>query len=190
MTLIVGIEQAGVVYMAADTGGWRDGFEDSTAASKLFTLGPLLIAYCADLRAANIVRYRMEDLPSVEGDPEAYMVREFIPRLQSALDANWGFKKGDEEAQLWGGSMLVGCGGHVFQVSGAFDVWRNDRGYAVFGGTSAMGVALGVLAVTQGVPTSARLTLALEVAADHTDYVRAPFHFASSSADLFLEGAT
>ena len=178
MTLIVGIEDAGRVYMAADSGAWGScGFVDSGAHFKLARVGPLLLGCAGDLRASNLVRHALDDIPAVEGDPERYLVREFVPRLRGVMEAHGADKTNDETSTKgWGGWCMVAVQGQIYALSAAYCVFRNTRGYAAVGADAARGVALGVLSVTKDrLPVAERLRLALHQAAEHTENVRAPF---------------
>lgn len=174
MTLIVGIESAGGVHIAADSGGWN-AYEATLTTPKVFRVGPVLVGSSGTLRGLNILRHCVEP-PEMEpgSDPERYMVRHFVPALRAALEEHGGGKQGEGGLEL-GGSLLVACGGRLYEVGEGFEVARTDRGYAATGYGAAIGVALGVLWGTADLPPAERLQRALEAAEEHTDGVRRPW---------------
>lgn len=183
MTLIVGIEHEGGVYLGADSGNWRgDGLESSNATPKLCQVGPLLVGLCGAQRLNNLVRYGIGDLPAARGDAERYLVLEFIPRLRDALLAAGAMGKDQEGRDSADGAMLVACGGMVFTISNEMCVARNTFGYAATGHPTAIAIALGVLACTARREPEERIRQALEVAEDHCDAVRGPYVFERQAA--------
>lgn len=178
MTLIVGLVENGAVHMATDSGVW-DTFEHPTGEAKMFRHGPLLIAWCGSVRNAQVVRYCLPELPPrlPHVEPEAYLVREFVPCLGKALAEHAALIDGDMD-----GNLLVGYAGQLFQVAGNFCLCRTRRGYAATGHLGAVGIALGVLGLTaasdaQRHTPQQRLQRALDIALDHTDAVRRPWCF-------------
>lgn len=186
MSVVVGIEHQGTVYMGADSGGWRNGFEDASSTSKLIRVGPLLIGCTGDLRAQNVLEHWVDDLPELGDSVERYLIRELIPRIRDASVAQGCVKKFDEceGADGWGGHLLIGARDELWLLSGAYCVFRNTRGYAAVGADSGAGIALGVLYATASLEPWQRISQALAAAEEHTDVCRRPFHFET------LSGAT
>jgi hypothetical protein len=178
MTLIVGIEHEGAVYMGADCGGWYgDGFEDAHTSPKIFSLPPLVLGGAGTVRATQLVRYACAELPAKIGDDsQGYLVRELVPRIRGVLEAGGSIERenGVENATA---EFLVSCGGQLFNVSDRLCVFHNSRGYATAGHPIARAVASGVLAVTAEFDPMRRIRWALEAAENHTDAVRSPFCF-------------
>lgn len=185
MTLIVGIEQDGVAYVGADTGVWENNNVENLPDGKIIEAGPLLIGMAGHWRVANIVRYALDALPVLGSRaPEAYVVREFVPRMRAALTEAGAMEQGEDKSDKWSGNALIACSGQLFSLSDWFCVYRNSRGYATAGHQVAAAIAKGVFAATAiGTAPRDRLALALEAAEAHTDAVRGPYTFAEQRAD-------
>jgi hypothetical protein len=57
MTLILGLSTPEGTFIAADSGGWRDGFEEEFPAGwKIVRNGPLLIGVSGSIWVTNAVR--------------------------------------------------------------------------------------------------------------------------------------
>ena len=173
MTVIIGLEHNGQVYMGGDSmasNGWGQGV---TALRKVFRVGPFLIGYTSSFRMGQILQYHLEVRPQeLRESDEQYMVAAFIEAVRDCLS-----KKGytqitnNREAS---GDFLVGYRSKLYYVASDFQVNRYAMGLAAVG--CGDNYALGaMLAMAEEKPRK-RILKAMKIAEQCSTGVCAPFH--------------
>jgi len=177
MTCIVGVAHQGAVYIAGDSAG-VDGWGSMTirADQKVFKVGEMVFGFTTSFRMGQALRYNL----SVPGRTEKqtddeYLVTQFIPAVQSCLERAGWLKT--ECGRKEGGEFLLGYRGRLYRIGGDFQVGSPANGYDAVG--SGFAYALGALSALTELDPLSRLTRALEIAAHHQAYVRAPFEIVS-----------
>jgi hypothetical protein len=185
MTCIVGLVAPDrSVWMGADSAATNSSSQQTLRAdSKLFRLGPMLVACTSSYRMIQLLRYHLvlPDYHSTHGSREQeeddplfrYMATAFIDTVRHCLQEGGYARKENEREE--GGTFLVGFHGRLFRIESDYQVEETLSGYNAAG--SADDLALGALFATQALDLApeARLRLVLEAAAYHNCDVRAPF---------------
>lgn len=179
MSLAVGIQHEGVIYMGADSGMWNN-YEDTCARAKIFRWGPLLVGAVGRGRFINLVR--TADPPPLpkggEFDHEYVLVRFVVPHLRGILQEAGALQTDKEDGEESGGNLLVAYRGELAEISEDLGVSISRRPYDATGHPSAVGCAYGALFVSHdSADPIQRLRLAFDAAEEHTDAVRGPYIF-------------
>lgn len=174
MTAIAAIRTRTNVVMGGDSAGVAGLSLSVRKDSKVFRVGPYLIGYTSSFRMGQLLRYgcktdSLEDLRPV-GDPLAFMVQKFVPRVRDILKA--GAYTEIENSRESGGAFLVAWGRWVFGMHSDFQVEQPGDSYTACG--CGFDLALGSLYSTEGDPRG-RIELALKAAERHSAGVRGPF---------------
>lgn len=178
MTCIVGVVQEGRTWIGADSAGSNGRTTVVRADKKLFRNGPYLIGFTTSFRMGQILQYDFQP-PSPRGkDLFAFMVKEFVPTVRSAMK-NGGCLRTTTEGVDGSGIFMVGIGARLFKVESDFQVAESSFAYNACG--SAENIALGSLHSSKGSPRS-RIKMALEAASRHSPDVSPPFVIKSVGA--------
>lgn len=169
MTVIVGLEHNGRVYIGGDSALSGEGAITIMARPKVWQRGDVILGHAGGLRIGNIIEIE-PDLPPCDGrDPYAFLLCEFLPPLMATVarhDLSW-------EAE----ELLVGVGGRLWCVDSEWGVHGHRRGYGATGdGAQA---ALGALHATDGQAPELRIQAALEASEAMCTSVCRPFHVVS-----------
>lgn len=176
MSLIMGLEHDGDVWMGTDSGCWGD-FLNPVLPPKVWQWGDVLVGGVG--RTQFVGALRTGDFPpdyigySAFEDIERYLVREFVPHCKEVLSqAGVEPKKGRDS----GGALIVAVSGVLADIANDWSVEIVSRPYLGQGAPTAVAVAYGSLWETRDSPDPQdRLVRALEAAEGHTDAVRRPF---------------
>lgn len=142
MTVIVGLEWEGRIYMGADSASvaGMEGF--STRLRKVFRRGPLLIGYTTSFRMGQLLQYRLDVPPHPEGmDAFEYLATYLVDAVRACLK-DGGYARVESGVEQ-GGQFLIGYRGKLYQVDSDFQVNSNQEEFAVVGAGAPY--ALGVL---------------------------------------------
>lgn len=174
MTVIVGVEQDGDVWIGGDAAGVSAWTVQHRADAKVFRVGEFLYGIAGSFRGGNVLRYCFTPPQRYEHeDPLVYMNTRFIDGLRTALSSA-GAKRTesgvDETDNL---AFLLGYRGRLYEIHPDFQVGINHGGYAATG--SGWTVALGALHATTGLNARDRVDAALRAAEAHNIGVRGPF---------------
>lgn len=176
MTCIVGmVAHDGVVHIAGDSAGTGHGGRTVIRRDpKVFMLGEMALGFTDSFRMGQILRYALSLPPRAEGiEDMSYLVSQFIPAVQAAMrDAGW-LRQAD--GRYDGGTFLLGYRGHLYSVEEDFQVAEIEGAFTAIG--SGEHLALGAMEALECLEPIQRMTRALEIAAKHNAYVRAPFVF-------------
>lgn len=182
MTVIVAVKDRAGVIMAADsqtTFGW----EQSTSVipkiiERVVGERRIYIGVSGDVRFADVVRYAtLPDDGSVEVDAHQWLSTVFVSALRSAAkDAGWTKKENEREDHSC--IAIVVTGGRLFHFSSDWALHEPARSYWAIGGGWAY--ATGALSALEkyapNMPTSVRVTAALDAACAHNIGCGAPYH--------------
>ncbi|HEU0299931.1 MAG TPA: hypothetical protein VFR37_10760 [Longimicrobium sp.] len=187
MTVIAGLVEGGVAYLAADSYTSSDTttvrLPIGATTPKLFRVGEMAVGISGESRIGHVLRHAVH-LPAYPPslDPLRAVV-ELADRLRAEMEA----RKGLNDDGLMDGDCLVGFRGRLFQIDCSFAVIEWDTPYAATG--SGDGIAVGSLATTaepyfagMDMDPQLRLATALRVAALHVSSVQEPFVFLSAPA--------
>jgi len=173
MTCIVGLEQNEYVYIGADSmssNGWD---REITMLSKVFKVQGFIIGYTSSFRMGQILQYHLDirEQSQTESDGE-YMVVAFIGAVRAALKSEGYTKVSDNEET--GGRFLVGYKGKLWRVDSDFQINRSAAGFSAVG--CGKDSALGAMHALPDMPPKKRIRRCLEISAECTSGVCAPFH--------------
>lgn len=164
MTTIIGVQEAGCCWMAADSQTTdRDRAFISHRQNKIVERGEYLIGVAGDGAACDIAQFMWRPPAPIQPDLYLHMVSTAIPSLKKALVSNGYATSKDEDATL---EMLIAVDGQLFHIASDFTVlMRNDGIYGIGSGSS---YAIGALAA------GASLEEAIDIAADNDMYTGLP----------------
>ena len=172
MTCIVGVQHEGKVWIGGDSAGVAGWSLSVRADEKVFRNGPMIMGFTSSFRMGQLLRYSLTVPHHPDGmDADEWMCTAFVDEVRRCLSAG-GFAKKDSEVEE-GGFVLVGYRGVLYQVESDYQVARRASGYDAIG--SGSDIALGALAVTQGMAPKPRVLAALKAAERHNAAVCAPF---------------
>lgn len=176
MTCIVGLVHDNVVTLGADSIGAHSGVAQVRADAKVFKLGEFAVGFTTSWRMGQVLRYHFTPPSVPDGmDLHAYMVIHFIEALRTVArqQAVTSIDKSVETL----GQFLVGVRGRLFEIDADFQVGETVCPYAAVG--AGYHFALGAMYATQrgGMSPRERITVALEASAEHSPWVRGPWHF-------------
>jgi len=184
VTCIAGIEHDGKVWIGGDSAGSNGRSLTVRADEKVWEADGFAFGFTSSYRMGQLLRYKLtvalERYQVPENDAAAeikFMSTAFVDGVRVVLKEG-GFAKvsnGVEE----GGCFLVGWRGKLYQVEDDFQVGRASVGFDAVGsgGDCAVGA---MYALRDGKQTpEAKITTALEAAAELTPYVRGPFKVVS-----------
>jgi ATP-dependent protease HslVU (ClpYQ) peptidase subunit len=172
MTAIVGLADAGAVYIGGDSAGVSGLSLTVRADAKVFRKGRYLFGFTTSFRMGQLIRYSLK-LPKPAGDLDAFMATAFVDALRKCLKAGgWATKDNEREE---GGTFLVGVQRQLFAVYDDYQVAKAADGFAAVGCGDQ--VALGALFATAGTGLSPRRRVksALAAAERFSAGVRGPF---------------
>lgn len=172
MTAIVGLVQAGSVYIGGDSAGVSGLDLTVRADAKVFRKGRYLFGFTTSFRMGQLIRYSLS-LPKPVGDLDAFMSTTFIDALRDCLKTGgWAAKENEREE---GGTFLVGVKGTLYTIYGDYQVAKAADGFAAVG--CGHQIAHGALFATADakLPPRRRVRTALAAAERFSAGVRGPF---------------
>lgn len=174
MTCIVGLANAGKVYIGADSAGVDTGRYALTvrADRKVFRNGDFIMGFTSSFRMGQLLAFSFNPPKPREGvDLFAYMATDFINAARDCLKAGGYASRNNEQES--GGEFLVGYRGRIFRICGDYQVAESTHGFDACGCGDL--IALGSLRETPERPPQERVMAALEAAEQFSAGVRAPF---------------
>lgn len=179
MTCIVGLRDAGQIWIGGDSASVADHTISVWADGKVFRRGSYLIGFSTSFRMGQLLEHRLAVPEPPVDDLTAFMVTEFAECVRDCLRAG-GFARADAGAET-GGHFLVGVRDRLFHVGGDYQVAEYESGFAAIG--SGEDFALGSLHSTRGRPPLERVLAALEAAERFAWAVRRPFHVGTTGLE-------
>jgi hypothetical protein len=190
MSVVVGIQHNGIVYVGADsqsTGGSGDQY--TRLDKKIFLSCGYIMGVVGSSRIAQLLKTatNIPQLPAtlksateaeLDGtklfEAEKFFVTKFVPHLKQ-LFTDFGTEHDADDAS----DILVAIGPWMVVIETDWQVGIYADKYIAIG--SGSGPSLGSLASTENVDPEQRLHLALQASAKHTNTVSAPFYMLITS---------
>lgn len=164
MTIVIGYEHKGSVYLGADSQYTAGRQKTIGKNSKVFIAHGIGYAFCGSPRMGQILQYHSVEVLSGlrKDDPFAYTVCCLIPMYRKILKEH-GFTYVSNNVEE-GGFFLIAFDGYLFQVESDFQVSTSDRPYIALGSGSEY--AYGSLSATEDIYKDPRkhIEVALDVA--------------------------
>lgn len=175
MSCVVGVAdpRGRRVWVGADSASVGEGNIEARPG-KVFRKSEYVIGFVGSWRVGQVIEHSAT-LPHwrPDGDSLAFMVRHFVPAIQSAL--------AEAVALTYEMGLLVGVAGELFVVDDELAVTRANSGKTAIGSGSHF--ALGALAAPTSLTPRQTVDMALGVAADLCQTVCPPFHILSPSKE-------
>jgi ATP-dependent protease HslVU (ClpYQ) peptidase subunit len=171
MSVAVGVESEGGVWLAADSAISEDGAIDLACSGKLIKRAGYGVATVGYARAADVLQHYL-DLPGPVSDEHvmSWAVTSLVPALQTLAEDHEPWKGRDDDDDGW--SLIVAACGVVLTVGADYAVHRSQRGYQAIGTGAAF--ALGSLHATHPLDARNRCVSAVKAAATWCTTVREP----------------
>lgn len=172
MTCIVGLVDAGSVYIGGDSAG-VSGYDLTVRAdSKVFQNGSFLMGFTTSFRMGQLLRYAFRPpLQEPDLDVLAYLATAFVDGVRECLKAGgYALRKDEHES---GGTFLIGYRGGLYTIDSDYQVAQSVDNWMAVGCGAAY--ALGALFAMQAEAPRQRILKALQAAERHSAGVRAPF---------------
>ena len=173
VTCIVGIENAGRVYIGGDSAGVAGLSIQTRRDPKVFAVGELIIGYTSSFRMGQLLRFNLSVPPRIEREDDDFewMVKRLVPEIRETLkEGGYATVNNGEES---GGVFLVGYRGSLYEIESDFQVAMPADGYAAVGCGSD--IALGSLHGSKRLDPIKRIERALSASEHHSAGVRGPF---------------
>jgi ATP-dependent protease HslVU (ClpYQ) peptidase subunit len=172
MTCVVGLIAEGRVYIGADSAAVAGWTRRKTLLKKVFRRGPFLIGYTTSFRMGQLLEHQLEVPRQADRESDmSFMVNQFIESTRTLLKSR-GFSKVESNNEK-GGQFLVGYRGRLYSVESDFQVGEMSEGFDAVG--SGSDYALGAMAALPKLPPKRRILRSLEIAAEFSMGVSAPF---------------
>lgn len=166
MTLVVGVEHLGHIYMAGDAGIHQAKLRYADTGPKLVNKGGLLIGVAGNARVCDIILEWKPPKP-YRSNARRWIVTKFIPEMKKVISG--------EPPEL-----LLGIRGELFSLDTEGGLAMVSHGYDAIGSAIACAVAFGNLEATKKLGPKQRLRSALSAAAKRTNVVVSPWTFISN----------
>jgi ATP-dependent protease HslVU (ClpYQ) peptidase subunit len=178
MTCIAGAIKDGEVWIGGDAVSIsREACVRVGVKSKVFTLGEFLIGSSGTVRTGQIAQF-LFDVPKVDGDLTAYLVKSFAPALRAAMKENGGEIKVQSGADEMDGRLLIGVRGRLFTIDSGYGVFESRANYAAVGcaDQEALAAMFTVNSLLAGDATGEQIVKhGLLAAAEFDSNIRPPF---------------
>lgn len=174
MTCIIGVEEDGIVYIAADSMS-SDGYSSQAVLQPKVFLAQdkFLIGYTTSFRMGQLLEFSLAVRPKYEDEDDLkYMVTGFAETARR-LFKDHGYAKTDGNGEEFGGVFLVGYNGHLYRVDIDFHVMRYTTRIAACGAGEDFALAAMLAMVKK--PVKKRLRRSLEIVSELSVFVIPPF---------------
>ena len=180
MTVIIGITDGRTIWMGADSFVGNSNYALQMKQSKIIRRqlpnGSDILFGCSGEMRVMLLLGAMELPDHKPGMDALYYVGIDLVNTMRSVFGDAGYATAQDGREGAGDAcVLVGYDGRLFALWSDYTHAEPATDYMVMG--SGMEVALGALAVTDGIPPRRRLEMVLEAVAQHSPYVRAPFTF-------------
>lgn len=172
MTAIVGLVDAGSVYIGGDSAGVAGMSLTVRADAKVFRKKRYVFGFTTSFRMGQLIRYALEP-PKPVGETDRFMATTFIDAVRECLKAGGWAKKDSEREE--GGTFLVGVRGRLFTVYEDYQVAEAADGYAAVGCGDELALGALFATATTRTPPQRRIEIALSAAERFSAGVRGPF---------------
>jgi ATP-dependent protease HslVU (ClpYQ) peptidase subunit len=178
MTCIVGVVAGSTIWMGGDSlSSYPASYEvrrDRTP--KVFRLGELLIGYTTSWRMGQLLQHNLTAPPQRHDDSdEKWLATAFIDAVRQVLKTG-GFAHKENEVER-GGTFLLGLRGKLYEVDSDYQVGAPGEPYGACGAGRpyALGALHTMMALDRPLHAKDRVRYALDAAAYHSAFVRAPY---------------
>lgn len=175
MTIIIGLEDKGTVFMGGDSAvtTWPNCVE-VVRDKKVFFMGDMLLGSAGALRTSQIVRHGLSFRYQFEQESLMdYLVNGIAEPMRDALKERGASKiEANEETSLnW---WLLGYRGKVYEIDGGFSITNTTRGFTAIG--SGRDFALASMLALKHLPPKERILESLKIAGKFDSYVKPPYY--------------
>lgn len=177
MTIILGLEHDGKVYIGADSiiaDGWG---RDLTAQPKVFRVGSFLFGCAGSSRQNQILQYHLDVRPQETNETdEGYIVSGLIQAVRRAYSEHGYLTK--EENRDTGAAFMVGYKSKIWSIQHTYQAIRYRNGIHALGvGEAYAKAALASFLIHEQyyLSISTMLHAAMTITADFCSAVAAPF---------------
>ena len=177
MTVIIGLEHEGKVWMGGDSASTSGYHQRRLADPKIFVASDILFGGTGSSRISQIMQYHFsvrEQLPSE--DDHAYLITLVVPEMRSVLLLHGAMGK-DEGRDDGYNSFLMGYRGKLYSFFSDFQLNRYDDGFDAVG--AGREYAVGAMGASAHLEPKKRIKQALEITALWNTTVCSPFHIES-----------
>lgn len=159
MTCIVGVEFKGRVYMGGDGSSMSGDSQSRISEPKVWKNNGVIFGCCGDLYALQHLKH-VTDWPRYQSQKvEKFLAKQLCPTFRKSLKAlHDQFPDNNENPEA---GLLVGVGGHLYEIDSAGAYTEVGHAYAVGSGGEC---ARAVLFHTVNEDPEERITAALEAA--------------------------
>lgn len=176
MTCVVGLREAGKIWIGADSAGVSGWSLTLHADLKVFINGLFIFGFTSSFRMGQLLRYRFTppEMPlSMSDEPDRYMRTIFIDEVRNCL-RTYSYSTVENSVEK-GGEFLCGVAGNLYTIYNDFQVAELVCPYQAIGIGGEL--ALGSMYSTTGTDKSPedRILLALDAAEAFSTGVRRPF---------------
>ncbi len=176
MTCVIALEHQGRAYVGSDSFLGDEGFKDGTAHPKVMKKGSLLIAYAGSVRGAQIVEHGITFRRQKKGEtPEAYMVNDVAARIKHFFDNLGAAVQAPGRSDSSESEFIVCVKGRVFAIQSDYGVIQSKHGFLSIG--AGQPYASAAMLALIDLPPRERIKRSLEIAAELSPLVSAPFFF-------------
>lgn len=181
MTVIIGAEHNGKVYMGGDSaslnGGWG---VNALSGQKVFIhQQKFLIGVAGQPRLHDILKHQLDVRPQTEGESdEHYMVDGFIMAVREALRANGHLTQEEGRETIDTSDIMVGYNGLLYWIGSDLEVlhFREQVAGIGSGADLAVGALSALLRERPTLPIETLMQKALKIAGDFSASVRPPYY--------------
>jgi len=174
MTVIVGLEHKGCVYIGGDSAGVAGMQMNIREDKKVFETGEYIIGCTTSFRMIDLLKYKLHVNKQEDYvDDIRFMATTFIDSVIECFAQN-GFGKRSDNDGYEGGSFLVGYRGKLYSIADDFQVGISAHKYNAVG--CGAEIAKGAMFACKIADPVKRINVALEAASTFSAGVRPPFH--------------
>lgn len=176
MTVIVGLEHEGSVFIGGDSAGVAGYGLTVRADEKVFVNGPFIFGFTSSFRMGQLLRYSFEP-PYHRSDigDEKFLSTVFIDAVRKCF-RDGGFSRKFNEVES-AGTFLCGYRGKLYSIEDDYQVGRSVQPYHAVGcgDQIALGAMYASFEILAEADPEYRMDIALEAAEQNSAGVRGPF---------------
>lgn len=167
MTVLVAVESPDGVWLGTDSFLGSEGVRDLHDGPKWRRVGPLVVAFAGSVRfAQGLAGLKVKGRPKRGESVPDWLARVVVAPL---LEAGTWSRSGSS-----GSSLLMLCGGRIYEMGDDLGIARSARGFAAAG--AGYEYAYGSLHSTSHMDAPFRVRAALEAACEFSPLCCAPLH--------------
>lgn len=166
MTVIVGLEHGGKVFLGGDIQGTGGNSKVVHTQPKVFYKKDLIFGYTTSYRFGQIVEHELADpvIPANDNEIYRWLITVLIPEIKATLKAN-GYEGG--------GNCLIGVRGQLWEMQNDFSILRSVLGFGAVG--SGCEYAMGSLSTQMSLMTKPKTEQEAELAIERAIHAAGTF---------------